>query len=178
MGPHGSVWAYIKTGRSPMAYDHFWTPPDPKKGHGIIKNPRKRNHKQKNRPWPYSLAPAARAGPLTMKPVMFQQTSIRSGNYSWLFVHVPLDNREFVFFWNAIIVKSQHETAMQNAARAFMLVLSKSKCCVDICVAFPNACRVTCGAMSRIRPCRVSAPQIVEIIELSSIFRVLVDFCW
>ena len=81
-------------------------------------------------------------------------------------------------FWNAIIVKSQHETAMQNAARAFMLVLSKSKCCVDICVAFPNACRVTCGAMSRIRPCRVSAPQIVEIIELSSIFRVLLDFCW
>ena len=37
MGPYGSVWAHIKTGRSPMAYDHFWTPPDPKKGHGIIK---------------------------------------------------------------------------------------------------------------------------------------------
>ena len=32
MGPYGSVWANIKTGRSPMAHDHFWTPPDPKKG--------------------------------------------------------------------------------------------------------------------------------------------------
>ena len=41
MGPYGSVGAHIKTGKSPMAYDHFWTPPDPKKGHGIIKNPQK-----------------------------------------------------------------------------------------------------------------------------------------
>ena len=29
--------AHIKTGKSPMAYDHFWTPPDPKMGH---KNPK------------------------------------------------------------------------------------------------------------------------------------------
>ena len=41
MDPYGSVWAHIKTGRSPMAHDHFWTPPDPKKGHGIIKHPQK-----------------------------------------------------------------------------------------------------------------------------------------
>ena len=42
MGPYGSVGAHIKTGRSPMAQDHFKTPPDPKKGHGIIKNPKKK----------------------------------------------------------------------------------------------------------------------------------------
>ena len=30
MGPHGSILAHIKTVRSPMAQDHFWTPPDPK----------------------------------------------------------------------------------------------------------------------------------------------------
>ena len=39
MGPYGSVWADIKTGKSPMAPDHFKTPPDPKKGHGMTKNP-------------------------------------------------------------------------------------------------------------------------------------------
>ena len=33
MGPYGSVGAHIKTGRSPMAHDHFQTAPDPKKGH-------------------------------------------------------------------------------------------------------------------------------------------------
>ena len=33
MGPYGSVWGDIKTGRSPMTYDHFWTPPDPKMAH-------------------------------------------------------------------------------------------------------------------------------------------------
>ena len=33
MGPYRSVGAHIKTGRSPMAQDHFKTPPDPKKGH-------------------------------------------------------------------------------------------------------------------------------------------------
>ena len=37
MGPYGSVGAHIKTGRSPMAQDHFKTPPDPKKGHGMTK---------------------------------------------------------------------------------------------------------------------------------------------
>ena len=37
MDPYGSVWAHIKTGRSPMAPDHFQTPLDPKKGH---KNPK------------------------------------------------------------------------------------------------------------------------------------------
>ena len=41
MGPYGSVGAHIKTGRSPMAQDHFKTPPDPKKGHGITKHPQK-----------------------------------------------------------------------------------------------------------------------------------------
>ena len=33
MGPHGSVGAHVKTGRSPTAPDHFWTPPDPKIDH-------------------------------------------------------------------------------------------------------------------------------------------------
>ena len=42
MGPCGSVGAHIKTGRSPMAQDHFKTPPDPKKGHGMTKNPQKK----------------------------------------------------------------------------------------------------------------------------------------
>ena len=37
MGPYGSVGADIKTGRSPMAQDHFKTPPDPKMAH---KNPK------------------------------------------------------------------------------------------------------------------------------------------
>ena len=41
MGPYGSVGAHIKTGRSPMAQDHFKTPPDPKKGHEMTKNPQK-----------------------------------------------------------------------------------------------------------------------------------------
>ena len=30
MGPYGSVWGDIKTRRSPMALDHFWTPLDSK----------------------------------------------------------------------------------------------------------------------------------------------------
>ena len=33
MDPYGSVWADIKTGRSPVAQDHFQTPPDPKRGY-------------------------------------------------------------------------------------------------------------------------------------------------
>ena len=33
MGPYGSVGAHIKIGRSPMAQDHFQTPPDPQKGY-------------------------------------------------------------------------------------------------------------------------------------------------
>ena len=37
MGPYGSVGAHIKTGRSPMAQDHFKAPPDPKTAH---KNPK------------------------------------------------------------------------------------------------------------------------------------------
>ena len=41
MGPYGSVGAHIKTGRSPMAQDHFKTPPDPKKDHVIAKNQQK-----------------------------------------------------------------------------------------------------------------------------------------
>ena len=41
MGPYGSVWADIKTGKSPMAQDHFQTPPDPKRGYKIQKNPKK-----------------------------------------------------------------------------------------------------------------------------------------
>ena len=39
MGPYGSVRAHIKTGKSPMAQEHFKTPPDPRKGHGMTKNP-------------------------------------------------------------------------------------------------------------------------------------------
>ena len=31
MGPYGSVGAHIKIGRSPMAHDHFQTPPDPRR---------------------------------------------------------------------------------------------------------------------------------------------------
>ena len=37
MGPYGSVGAHIKTGWSPMAQDHFKTPPDPKMAN---KNPK------------------------------------------------------------------------------------------------------------------------------------------
>jgi len=33
MGPYGSVGAHINTGRSPMAQEHFKTPPDPQKGY-------------------------------------------------------------------------------------------------------------------------------------------------
>ena len=39
MGPYGSVGAHIKTGKRYVAQDHFKTPPDPKKGHGMTKNP-------------------------------------------------------------------------------------------------------------------------------------------
>ena len=35
MGPYGSVGAHIKTGQSPMAQDHFQTPPDPKRAFTI-----------------------------------------------------------------------------------------------------------------------------------------------
>ena len=42
MGPYGSVGAHIKTGRSPMAQDHFKTPPDPKNGPSKSKNDPKR----------------------------------------------------------------------------------------------------------------------------------------
>ena len=41
MCPHGSVGAHIKTGKRYMAEDHFKTPPDPKKGHGMPKHPQK-----------------------------------------------------------------------------------------------------------------------------------------
>ena len=33
MGPYGSEWARIKTGRSHVAQDHFRTPPGPKRGY-------------------------------------------------------------------------------------------------------------------------------------------------
>ena len=39
MGPYGSVGAHIKTGWSPVAQDHFPTPPDPPKACGRPKNP-------------------------------------------------------------------------------------------------------------------------------------------
>ena len=41
MGPYGSVWADIKTGKSPMAQDHFQTPPDPKRGYKNLKKSKK-----------------------------------------------------------------------------------------------------------------------------------------
>ena len=44
MIPYGSVGTHIKTGRSPMAQDHFQTPADPKKGHGMTKDPQKVIH--------------------------------------------------------------------------------------------------------------------------------------
>ena len=37
----GSVWAHIKTGKSPMAHDHFKTPPDPKRGYSRPKKSQK-----------------------------------------------------------------------------------------------------------------------------------------
>ena len=46
MGPYGSVWGDIKIGRSPMAPDHFWTPPDSKMAHKNHKNT-KESKKQK-----------------------------------------------------------------------------------------------------------------------------------
>ena len=45
MGLYGSVGAHVKTGKSPMAQDHFKTPPDPKKGHGMTKNLQKSKKK-------------------------------------------------------------------------------------------------------------------------------------
>ena len=41
MGPYGSVGAHIKTGKRYMAQDHFKTPPDPKKGHGMTTHAQK-----------------------------------------------------------------------------------------------------------------------------------------
>ena len=40
MNPYGSVGAHIKTGGSPMAQDHFKTPPDPKRGCKNHENPK------------------------------------------------------------------------------------------------------------------------------------------
>ena len=37
MGPYGSIWAHIKTGRSHMPQDHFQTPFDPQK---VYNNPK------------------------------------------------------------------------------------------------------------------------------------------
>ena len=37
MDPYGSVWGDIKTGRSPMAHDHFQTPPDLQQTGGSLK---------------------------------------------------------------------------------------------------------------------------------------------
>ena len=47
MGPYGSVGAHIKTGKRSMAYDHFWTPPDPKMAHKNPKNIKKIQNPQK-----------------------------------------------------------------------------------------------------------------------------------
>ena len=41
MGPYGSVGANIKTGRSPMAHDNFWTATDPKMAHKKLKKTQK-----------------------------------------------------------------------------------------------------------------------------------------
>ena len=43
MGPYGSIWAQTKTGRSHMAQEYLWTPPNPKrimKDQKIQKNPK------------------------------------------------------------------------------------------------------------------------------------------
>ena len=45
MGPYGSVGAHIKTGKRYMAQEHFKTPADPKKGHGMTKHPQKKKIK-------------------------------------------------------------------------------------------------------------------------------------
>ena len=50
MGPYGSVGAHIKTGRSPMAQDHFKTPPDPKMAHKNVKVTNK-NLKMTQKSW-------------------------------------------------------------------------------------------------------------------------------
>ena len=48
MGPYGSVGAHIKTGKRSMAYDHFWTPPDPKMGHKNSKMTKKIKNQKTN----------------------------------------------------------------------------------------------------------------------------------
>ena len=48
MGPYGSEGAHIKTGRSPMAQEHFKTPPDPKMSHKNPKITQKSEKKVKN----------------------------------------------------------------------------------------------------------------------------------
>ena len=50
MGPYGSVGAQIKTGRSPIAQDHFKTPPDPKMAH---KNPKSTQKSWLGSRWDY-----------------------------------------------------------------------------------------------------------------------------
>ena len=51
MGPYGWVGAHIKTGRSPMAQDHFKTPPDPNIAHKNPKNYLKIQKLPKNPGW-------------------------------------------------------------------------------------------------------------------------------
>ena len=52
MGPYGSVWADIKTGRSPMAHDHFQfsDPAWPSKGLLKIQKNHKKNIKVRAKP--------------------------------------------------------------------------------------------------------------------------------
>ena len=61
MGPYGSVWAHIKTGRRSVAPDHFQTPPDPKKGYKTQNNPQKIQKQNKNmlrKYFPSTVAPS------------------------------------------------------------------------------------------------------------------------
>ena len=50
MGPYGSVGAHIKTGRSPVAQDHFKIPPDPKMAYKNLKITPKRGLRNWRRP--------------------------------------------------------------------------------------------------------------------------------
>ena len=48
MGPNGAKWVHIETQDSCMAQDHFKTPPNPQKGHGMTKNPQENKLSQRD----------------------------------------------------------------------------------------------------------------------------------
>ena len=88
MGPYGSVGADIKTGRIPMAQDHFKTPPDPKQGHEMTKNPQ--TSKKSSRVGQEEQKPRTNdQDPRTKGPRTQRDFNVKSDNWEYFFKVLP-----------------------------------------------------------------------------------------